>query len=117
MTNKTHEHARIAEIAAQVTAVAIAVLLSGISLFGMLCDNSKTSPKDIEVRINPNDAPVGSLVRLNNIGVGKATAIIAYRESISGNKEKVFCSPQDLEKVKGIGPKTVAGNIELLKFE
>ncbi len=74
---------------------------------------------ELEGRINPNDAPVASLVRLPGIGIGKAGAIVAYRENFS---EKAGSSPafetiDDLRKVKGIGPKTVQNISEWLKFE
>lgn len=71
-------------------------------------------------KINPNKASWASLVRLPGIGPTKARAIVEYRESkINHDKinDKPFNSINDLENVKGIGPKTVEGIREYLIFE
>ncbi len=73
----------------------------------------------LDCRVNPNYAPIESLVRLPGIGVSRAAAIVAYREKfgdIDGGNP-VFQSANDLQKVKGIGPKTVQNIGEWLKFE
>jgi len=73
---------------------------------------------ELESRINPNIASKASLVRLPQIGPSRADAIIAYRESISGGDSRAaFCNCDDLQKVKGIGPKTVENLCKWLKFE
>jgi len=74
---------------------------------------------ELESRINPNDAPVVSLVRLPGIGVSRAGAIVAYRENFGGKdgESPAFQNCNDLQKVKGIGPKTVQNISEWLKFE
>ena len=117
MTDKTHEYSKVFEIAAQVTAIFIAAFISTVAIAAILSDNSKIVVDNIEVMINPNDAPLGSLVRLRNIGIGKASAIIAYREKFKKHGNRIFASPKDLEKVKGIGHRTVEDNIEYLKFD
>jgi competence ComEA-like helix-hairpin-helix protein len=73
----------------------------------------------LESRINPNIASMASLARLPQIGSGRAKAIIEYRESISrgDSSRAVFRCCDDLEKVKGIGPKTVENLCKWLKFE
>ena len=73
----------------------------------------------LEEQINPNDAPVASLVRLPGIGIGRAAAIVAYRENFSEKEENrpAFRNCDDLQKVKGIGPKTVQNISQWLKFE
>ncbi|MGD2095681.1 MAG: helix-hairpin-helix domain-containing protein [Phycisphaerales bacterium] len=73
----------------------------------------------LESRINPNEAPIASLVRLPGIGISRAGAIVAYRESLGSKNEEypAFRNSNDLQKVKGIGPKTVQKIGELLKFE
>lgn len=70
-------------------------------------------------RINPNDAPLGSLVRLPGIGIGKAGAIVAYREDFSqkDSTKPAFRTIDDLQEVKGIGPKTADDISKWLKFE
>ncbi len=74
---------------------------------------------ELNERINPNDASPASLVRLPGIGVSRAAAIVAYRENFSeqnGNKP-AFKNCDDLQKVKGIGPKTAQNISQWLKFE
>jgi len=70
----------------------------------------------LQTRINPNDAPVASMVRLPQIGISRAREITAYRQANAGDKP-VFTCVEDLQKVKGIGPKTVAALAEYLRFE
>ena len=73
----------------------------------------------LDGQINPNDAPAASLVRLPGIGIGRAGAIAAYREDFSEKtgKSPAFRNCDDLQKVRGIGPKTVQNISEWLKFE
>ncbi len=77
--------------------------------------SSQSCEIELEGRINPNDATVVSLVRLPGIGVSRAGAIVAYRENFGGNP--AFRNCNDLQKVKGIGPKTVQNISEWLRFE
>jgi len=96
--------------------VAVCVSLGFISEFvgrGQGCEI------ELESRINPNYAPVESLVRLPGIGVGRAGAIVAYRENFGGKdgESPAFRNGNDLQKVRGIGPKTVQNISEWLKFE
>ena len=60
----------------------------------------------LEEKINPNDAPAASLTRLPNIGRVRAEAIIVYRNSFFEANNPAFKDCNDLQKVKGIGPKT-----------
>jgi len=73
----------------------------------------------MESRINPNDAPIESLVRLPGIGVSRAGAIVDYRDKFADKDggNPVFQSCNDLQKVRGIGPKTVQNISEWVKFE
>jgi competence protein ComEA len=54
-------------------------------------------------RIDPNRADVPDLRRLPGVGESVARAVIASRE-----REGPFRRPEDLERVRGIGPATVA---------
>ena len=105
-----------------VIAVSVCVLFSVVFAVSSLVWSGEASGGceiKLEGRINPNDAPVASLVRLPGIGIGRAGAIVAYREEFgeqNGNKP-AFQNPNDLQKVKGIGPKTVENISEWLKFE
>src|SRR3972149_7782666 len=73
----------------------------------------------LEDRINPNTAPVSSLVRLPSIGLSRAWSIVNYRENVRQQCPgiKVFKSCDDLQKIKGIGPKTAEGICNWLTFE
>ncbi len=81
--------------------------------------SGKSSEIKLESRINPNDAPIESLIRLPGIGASRAGAIVEYREKFddTDSGHPVFQSCNDLQKVKGIGPKTVQNISEWLKFE
>ena len=59
------------------------------------------------------------MVRLRGIGFSRARAIVAYRKDFSGKggNSPAFRNCDDLQKVKGIGPKTVQSISEWLKFE
>ena len=74
---------------------------------------------ELDKKINPNYAPVASLVRLPGIGISRAEAIVAYREKFSKENENRFAfqNCDDLQKVKGIGPKTAQNINQWLKFE
>lgn len=74
---------------------------------------------ETESRINPNYAPVESLVRLPGLGISRAGAIVAYRESFNraNGARAAFERGDDLQKIKGIGPKTVQGMSEWITFE
>lgn len=67
-------------------------------------------------RINPNTAPVASLVRLPGIGKARALDIVHFRKS-SDSQELAFRTTQDMERIKGIGPKTVEKLTPWLIFE
>jgi competence protein ComEA len=73
----------------------------------------------LDEKINPNNASIASLVRLSGIGISRAAAIVAYRENISNQEPNspVFKSCADLQRVKGIGPKTADNISQWLKFE
>ena len=102
-----------------VIAVSVAVCFSICFTASGLLGLGQSYEIGLDEKINPNDAPVTSLVRLPGIGISRARAIVAYRESFSGQKSNkvTFQNPNDLQIVKGIGPKTVDNIKELLKFE
>ena len=102
-----------------VIAVSVCVLFSIGFAASTLSRPGQSHEIELESRINPNDAPPASLVRLPGIGTGKAGAIAAYRENSTrqNGNTPAFQNPDDLQKVKGIGPKTVENISEWLKFE
>lgn len=65
-------------------------------------------------RINPNTAPMASLVRLPGIGKARAIDIIRYRQAAEA---PVFESAASLAEIKGIGPKTVEAMSEWMTFD
>ncbi|MBN2381301.1 helix-hairpin-helix domain-containing protein [bacterium] len=58
-------------------------------------------PGQSDIRININTANAHELQRLPRIGLKTAERIIAYRQS-----HGLFASPEQIMKVKGVGPKT-----------
>ena len=69
-------------------------------------------------QINPNTAEIESLIRLPDIGFSRAEAIIEYRNNfVENNNKTAFGSPDDLQKIAGIGPKTILNMKELLEFK
>ncbi|MGI2260858.1 helix-hairpin-helix domain-containing protein [Shewanella sp. GXUN23E] len=63
------------------------------------------------MRIQLNTASLTQLQALKGIGEAKARAIIEYRDSNGG-----FKSVDELTKVKGIGPKVLEDNKDLLSL-
>ena len=85
------------------------------SYFGKLGGQSQIV---LDERINPNSAPAASLVRLGGIGPGRAEAIIAYRRRFAETAAgPAFTNCLDLQKISGIGPKTVENICQWLEFE
>ena len=102
-----------------VIAVGVVVCFSICFAVSSLLELGQSHEIGLDEKINPNDAPLASLVRLPGIGIGKASAIVAYRENF-GRKDsgsRAFQNCDDLQKVKGIGPKTAQSICEWLKFE
>lgn len=89
------------EIAGFAAASVISVLLAGMFVF--FCSGSDDVGNFVlDGRINPNTASMQQLMQLPRIGIKTAKAITEYRE----HKQSPFESIGDLQKVKGIGPKT-----------
>ena len=63
-------------------------------------------------KININTAPADQLVQLKGVGPNYAAAIVAYREA-----EGPFKAPEDIMKVKGLGPKTLEANKDMIIVE
>jgi len=74
---------------------------------------------ELDEKINPNNSPVASIIRLPNIGPVRAAAIVAYRENLkhNGGTYRAFRDCNDLQKIRGIGPKTAQNISRWLKFE
>lgn len=90
------------------------MLAAGVALMGlivmlvMVCVSHRQPPLEVPPqRINPNTASMAGLVRLPGVGKARALDIIHYREN-HGPDGTVFRSAQDMENIRGIGPKTAA---------
>ena len=95
----------------------------GLILFSLLLAPAGGRPGDGEAqsplmsRINPNTAPMGSLIRLDGIGPARAHDMIEYRQQHSQPGGAAFQLPGDLEAIRGIGPKTVEKLSDELVFD
>lgn len=89
-------------------AVAAVCLLVLVFLGGKVWVLEHAKPADAVLwdRINPNTASMGSLMRLEGIGPVRALQIVEYRRQEPAGRPP-FEKADDLEKVSGIGPKTV----------
>lgn len=97
-------------------------LCFSLAIFGGTGRNkSDLSQSHIELdgRLNPNSAPIESLVRLPGLGIGRAGAIVVYRDDFNEKNtgSPAFQNCDDLQKVKGIGVKTVQSISEWLRFD
>jgi len=105
------------QVLAFVISICMAVIFSVGFVVMVFLDSGQLHEIRLEDKINPNYASVASLVRLPGIGIARAEAIVAYRHTNDGNEGLVFRSYDDLQKVKGIGPKTAQSLSQWLKFE
>jgi competence ComEA-like helix-hairpin-helix protein len=98
--------------------ILISVVIVGLFVVPNLTMPSKHNEIFLADRINPNHASSASLVRLPGVGIARAEAIVTYRNDFTTtNNKKAFQTYKDLEKVRGIGPKTAQKINEWLKFE
>ena len=104
------------KIRALVTAMAVCCLFLVFLTASYFTDKKGHCDIIIDDRINPNRACPASLMRLPNIGPRRAAAIIEFRQK-AGEKPVAFETTQDLEKINGIGPKTVEAIEPWLCFE
>jgi len=72
----------------------------------------------VELKIDPNIADYGSLIRLPDVGPGRARRLLAYREAqhIPISTQPLFTRLLDLEKIPDFGPKTVENLAPFLTF-
>jgi len=100
-------------------ALGMAVCLSICFVVSNLYGFGQSHEICLESKINPNFAPPASLIRLPGIGLVRARAITTYREYFNKTTSAsvAFGNCDDLQKVKGIGPKTAENICEWLTFE
>jgi hypothetical protein len=77
-------------------------------------DGARCEPE----RINPNDAPPASLMRLPGVGLTRARAIVEYRDRSAAQPpgRPAFADGQDIQQVRGFGPATVEEILPWLQF-
>ena len=100
----------------RLTAVA-ALLTAAVFILNAAVDSRQPACVGEPERINPNTAPVASLVRLPGIGKARALDMVHFRQSNGNGEESVFKTAQDLEAIKGIGPKTAEKLAPWLAFD
>ena len=66
-------------------------------------------------RVDPNSDAWWKIAALPGIGMIKAKRIVAFRSRVQGPSP--FVRPQDLQQIRGIGPKTVARITPLLRLK
>jgi len=72
---------------------------------------------EVESKVDPNTANWAELASLPGIGEVLAKRIVDFRQGkAAAPNEPIFRRPEDLEAVRGIGPKTVAKLAKHLKF-
>jgi competence ComEA-like helix-hairpin-helix protein len=106
---------RIENCSRAILVIVIAALALGIAnVADCYLRIGNSSDMVLHGRINPNTAGIGSLVNLKGIGPSRAKAIIEYRQQ---NGQMAFTCSQDVQKVKGIGPKTGTAMSQWLCFD
>lgn len=103
------------ETSAFALAVCVGLLLSVFFLVGGFPQSRAGSNAKIDGRINPNTASIESLMRLDGIGASRAYDIVQYRRNC--DRQKAFETGDDLQAIRGIGPKTVEKMERCLCFD
>ena len=105
------------------------IILAGSSIYRLIKNryNIRTSlitgnnnTYNLAGKINPNEASWASMARLPGIGIGKAKAIVRYRQQWrerNKNGENPFKEDKDLCKINGIGEKTVEKIKEYIYYD
>jgi DNA uptake protein ComE-like DNA-binding protein len=76
--------------------------------------DSRTTPRSIALRIDPNSASRAELTLLPGIGPELADAIITFRES--SERRPAFRDESDLDRVPRIGPSVLGRARDMLRF-
>lgn len=105
------------QTAALIVALLVCCVLAMSFTTSYFIHTGRTEKIVLDNRVNPNTDSVVSLMRLPGIGPSRAGTIVEYRMHYSAEGKAVFESATDLEKIKGIGPKTVEKIRPWLCFE
>ena len=93
-------------------AIGICMMLSAFYALLYMHTTANHAKMVLDDKVNPNEDSMISISRLPSLGQSKAKAIVEYRQD-----GHVFENADDLDKVKGIGPKTVENVRPYLKFD
>ena len=113
---ENREHHNSVRYYAFFVAIIFAVLLFTLFFAGSFRPSGLNHQAALETGINPNTADSYSLVRLPGIGPARAADIIKYRNS-PDLVPPAFRSADDLQNIKGIGPKTAEKIAHYLCFD
>ena len=117
-TKVQHDMTKTRQKSVQSFAFVISIIAALCFCCGFVMNLAGPGQRDrinLDEKINPNDAPAASLVRLPGIGISRAEAIVSYRKKV--DTDKAFRNCDDLQKVKGIGPKTAESVSQWLTFK
>lgn len=89
----------------------LAMALMIVFVPGLMAGELEKASEDI-VKININKASADELTQLKGIGPNYAERIVQYRE-----KHGPFERVEDIEKIPGIGPKTIEANKDLMTVD
>ena len=95
----------------------IAAGVIAVTVAGELCQDRLGRPIELDSAIDINSAPEASLMRLSGIGRSRAGQIVSYREANGEANSPAFRNLDDVQKIKGIGPKTAEAISEHVTFE
>ena len=110
---------RAAQSVAFLVAVGVCLTLSLGFAAGMFPRSQRSTTVPWNERINPNEAPVASLMRLPQVGAARARAIVTHREraGLPAGRPPAFKTADDLQQIKGIGPAIVEDLRPWLQFD
>lgn len=99
-------------------AILFALLMAG-GLLALQGQPDTHVPMRLDEHVNPNTAPLASLLRLAGMGPARAQAIVRYRQAFVTDQpgQKPFQVAEDLTRIKGLGPHTVSAWEPWLKFD
>jgi hypothetical protein len=101
---------------AMIVALSLSAVGTAIFSFEVWGSGRIADRQPLVSRINPNTADASLLMTLPNIGPARAAAIVEFRQQQKPGAI-VFRRVEDLQAVKGIGPKISEGLRPWLDFE
>jgi len=106
------------QICALVLSAVLCFLACAVYSPRCFCSHDTQNVIVLDSKINPNLACTASLERLAGVGLVRSEAIVAYRKQYAAQSDVgAFSNCADLQKVKGIGPRTVENICKWLEFK